>query len=437
MTPPPAESATLPADALDARRLVAVPTGSFWRKLFAFSGPGYLVAVGYMDPGNWATGLAGGAGYGYRLLSVILLANLAAMFLQSLAAKLGIVTGMDLAQACRHAYGRRRAMVLWVLCESAIVACDLAELLGAAIALKLLFGLPIVWGVTLMGFEVLLLLGLTRQSVRPLEAFIVALMVAIGLCFAIELALARPSLGGIVRGLVPGADIVADPAMLYVAIGILGATIMPHNLYLHSALVKSRRYERSEQGMRQAIKFSRLDVMIALSLAIFVNGAILILAASTFHGKGLGEVGIEDAYQLLAPALGAGVASTLFAVALLAAGQNSSITGTLAGQIVMEGFTDLKIPPWMRQLASRLLAMIPAIVAVAVWGEGSVTRLLILSQVVLSLQLPFAVYPLVRLTGNRAWMGRFANGRLTATVAWFLTVLLIGLNLYLLLMLVS
>jgi manganese transport protein len=436
MTPPPAASTALPAEALDASRLVAVPDGAFWRKLFAFSGPGYLVAVGYMDPGNWATGLAGGAAYGYRLLSVILLANLAAMFLQSLAAKLGIVTGLDLAQACRRAYGRRTAMMLWVLCESAIVACDLAELLGAAIALKLLFGLPLVWGVSLVGLEVLLLLGLQRKNRRPLEALIVTLMVVIGLCFAIELALAQPSLGSIMHGLLPGADIVSDPAMLYVAIGILGATIMPHNLYLHSSIVQSRQYERSEQGKRQAIRFSRLDVIGALAIATFVNGAILVLAASTFHGEGLGEVGLEEAYQLLAPALGAGAASTLFAVALLAAGQNSSITGTLAGQIVMEGFTDLKLPPWMRQLASRLLAMIPAILAVAVYGEGSVTKLLILSQVVLSLQLPFAVYPLVRLTGDRAWMGRFANGRTTAAFAWALTALLTGLNLFLLLTLI-
>ncbi|WP_428663832.1 Nramp family divalent metal transporter [Reyranella sp.] len=412
--------------------MVAVPAGAFWRKFLAFSGPGYLVAVGYMDPGNWATGIAGGAGYGYHLLSVILVANLAAMFLQSLAAKLGIVSGLDLAQACRRAWGPRVSFVLWILCEIAIIACDLAELLGAAIALKLLFGLPLVWGVALIGFEVLLLLGLTRHSVRPLEAFIVCLMLVISACFAVELALARPAVGAVLRGFVPSPEIVSDPAMLYIAIGILGATIMPHNLYLHSALVKSRAYERTVQGIRQAIRYSRIDVVVALTLAIFVNGAILILAASAFHGRGMDEVSIEDAYQLLAPALGTGAASTLFAVALLASGQNSSITGTLAGQIVLEGFTDLRIAPWMRQLASRLLAMVPAILAVSIWGESSVTDLLIFSQVVLSLQLPFAVYPLVRLTGNRAWMGRFTNGRLTAVVAWTLTAGLIGLNAYLL-----
>jgi len=432
MAPPPADSATLPAEALPAPRLVAVPMGSFWRKLFAFSGPGYLVAVGYMDPGNWATGLAGGSGYGYQLLSVILLANLAAMFLQSLAAKLGIVSGLDLAQACRRAYGPRISFVLWILCEIAIIACDLAELLGAAIALKLLFGLPLVWGVALIGLEVLLLLGLTRQNVRPLEAFIVCLMLVISACFAVELALAGPAMGAVLRGLVPSPAIVTDPAMLYVAIGILGATIMPHNLYLHSALVKSRAYERTAEGLRQALLYSRIDVVAALTLAIFVNGAILVLAASTFYGRGLSEVSIEDAYQLLAPTLGTGAASTLFAVALLASGQNSSITGTLAGQIVLEGFTDLNIAPWMRQLASRLLAMAPAILAISIWGEDSVTRMLILSQVVLSLQLPFAVYPLVRLTSDRAWMGRFTNGRLTATLAWSLTAGLIGLNAFLL-----
>ena len=432
MTPPPsADPAALPADVFSGHRPVGVPTKSFWRKLFAFSGPGYLVAVGYMDPGNWATGLAGGTGYGYRLLCVILLANFAAMFIQALAAKLGIVTGLDLAQVCRCAYGRPTALVLWLLCETAIVACDLAELIGAAIALKLLFGLPLVWGVVVTGLGVLLLLGLQQRSVRPLEALIVSLMLVIGLCFAIELALAQPSLDGILQGLVPSRRIIDDPAMLYVAIGILGATIMPHNLYLHSAMVRSRRYDRTASGLRQAIRFSRIDVVAALALAVFVNAAILMLAASTFHGRGLGEVGIEDAYQLLAPALGVGTASILFAVALLAAGQNSSITGTLAGQIVMEGFTDLRIAPWIRRLVSRLLAMVPAMAVIAVCGEEAVTRLLILSQVVLSLQLPFAVWPLVRFTGDTALMGEFANGRLTAALAWSLTAVLIGLNVYL------
>jgi manganese transport protein len=435
MPPPPSDQAVVPAEGLGLRR-VPVPKGRFWRKLLAFSGPGYLVAVGYMDPGNWATGLAGGSGYGYSLLSVVLLANLAAMFLQSLAAKLGIVTGLDLAQACRRAYSPGVTLILWLLCELAIVACDLAELLGAAIALKLLFGVPVIWGVVLTGFQVLLLLALQRRSIRPLEILIFSLMVVIGLCFAIELALARPPLEEIFQGLVPSRDIVSDPAMLYVAIGILGATIMPHNLYLHSALVKSRRHERSGDGLREAIRFATADVVIALAFATFINGAILVLAASTFHHRGVGEVGIEDAYQLLAPALGAGMASTLFAVALLASGQNASITGTLAGQIVMEGFTDLRIPRWLRQLTARLLAMLPAVLAIAIWGEQTTTGLLILSQVVLSLQLPFAVYPLVRLTSDRRWMGQLANGPLTAALAWALTAALIGLNLYLLVALV-
>lgn len=427
MTPPPGDPGTATADALIARRLVAIPAGSFWRKLLAFSGPGYLVAVGYMDPGNWATGLAGGAEYGYRLLSVILLANLAAMFLQGLSAKLGIVTGLDLAQACRKAYPRA-ATSLWILCEVAIVACDLAELLGAAIALKLLFGMPLLWGVLATSASVLLLLGLQRGSIRPLELFVVALMLVIGACFAVELVLARPSPNAILHGLVPGTEIVSDPAMLYVAIGILGATVMPHNLYLHSAMVQSRVHGRRYEDLRQAIRFSRMDVAIALAVATFVNAAILILAAASFHGRGLGEIGLDDAYQLLAPALGTGAASTLFAVALLASGQNSSITGTLAGQIVMEGFTDLRMASWLRRLLSRLLALVPALGAIVLYGEGTVTKLLIFSQVVLSLQLPFAVYPLVRLTGNSAWMGCFANGRTAAVVAWALTVILVVLN---------
>lgn len=436
MPPPTPDQAVLSTEGFGPR-LIAVPTSRLWRKVIAFSGPGYLVAVGYMDPGNWATGLAGGSLYGYRLLAVILLANLAAMFLQSLAAKLGIVTGLDLAQACRKAYGPRITAVLWILCELAIVACDLAELLGAAVALKLLFGLPLVWGVCVTGFQVLVLFGLQRRTIRPLEVLIFSLILLIGLCFAVEIALARPPIASILDGLLPRSEIVTDPAMLYVAIGILGATIMPHNLYLHSALVKSRAYDRSQAGLREAIRFSTADVVVALAMAMLVNGAILVLAASTFHGRGFGEVGIEDAYQLLAPALGAGVASTLFAVALLASGQNASITGTLAGQIVMEGFTDLRISPWVRRLSARLLAMVPAVLVIALWGESSTTGLLILSQVVLSLQLPFAVYPLVRITGDPRWMGGFANSPVVSFLAWGLTVGLVGINLYLLFAMLS
>ena len=412
-----------------AHRLVPIPASSFWRKLAAYSGPGYLVAVGYMDPGNWATGIAGGSAFGFRLLCVIVLANLMAMFLQRLAAKLGIVTGLDLAQACRERYSTPTRIFLWLACEAAIVACDLAELIGAAIALKLLFGIDLVVGIALTTVEVLLVLALQQRGFRMLEAIIVSLMIVIGGCFAIELMLARPSLDAILVGLVPSTDIVTDPAMLYLSIGILGATVMPHNLYLHSSIVQTRAYERTESGRREAIRFSTIDIVAALSLAIFVNASILILAASTFHAGGMTEVvGIEEAYRLLAPALGVGAASTVFAVALLASGHNSSITGTMAGQIVMEGFTRFRWPAWARRLVARLLAMVPAMFAVTVYGEEGATRLLILSQVVLSLQLPFAVYPLVRFTSDRALMGTFANRRGAALIAWGVTAGLIGLN---------
>jgi manganese transport protein len=434
---PPASAPTadaLPAatqwvSLLGAHRSVAVPRSSFWRKLAAYSGPGYLVAVGYMDPGNWATGIAGGSAFGYRLLCVVVVANLLAMFLQRLAAKLGIVTGLDLAQACRMRYGAATRIFLWLLCEVAIIACDLAELIGAAIALKLLFDIPLVVGVGLTGLEVLLVLGLQQRGFRKVEAIIVSLMVVISLCLGAELFLSQPSWKDIAGGLAPGTEIVANPAMLYLAGGILGATVMPHNLYLHSSIVQTRRFERSDTGIREAIRFSTIDVMVALTLAIFVNASILILAASTFHHRGLTVVvGIEQAYQLLAPALGAGAASTMFAIALLAAGQNSSIAGTLAGQIVMEGFTALRWPNWARRLLARLLAMGPAMFAVTAYGEEGATRLLILSQVVLSLQLPFAVYPLVRLTNSAALMGKFANKPVTAVIAWGLTAVVIGVN---------
>jgi manganese transport protein len=431
---PPASAST--ADALPVAASTASPGAhrtmvgpiAFWRKLAAYSGPGYLVAVGYMDPGNWATGIAGGSAFGYRLLCVVVVANLMAMFLQRLAAKLGIVTGLDLAQACRRQYRPAARVFLWLLCEVAIVACDLAELIGAAIALKLLFGIPLVVGVPLTGLEVLLVLGLQRRGYRRIEAIVLSLMAVIGLCFAADLFLSQLSWHGLVKGLVPGIDIVADPAMVYLAVGILGATVMPHNLYLHSSLVQTRRFEGTDAGIREAIRFSTIDLVTALTLAIFVNAAILILAAATFHRHGLTEVvGIEQAYQLLTPILGAG-AATFFAIALLASGQNSSITGTLAGQVVMEGFTALRWPSWARRLLARLLAMVPAMVAVVMYGEEGASRLLVFSQVVLSLQLPFAVYPLVRLTNSKAWMGKYANKPLTAAVAWSLTALLVGLN---------
>lgn len=441
MTPPPpppaastaAGDAFAPSPASGPRRAsVAVPS-RFWRKAFAFAGPGYLVAVGYMDPGNWATGLGGGSAFCYQLLSVIVLSNLLAMFLQALAAKLGIVSGLDLAQACRARYRPSIRLFLWLLCELAIAACDLAELIGAAIALELLFGVPLLLGIVLTGFEVLVILVLHERGVRALEALVAGLIAVIAVCFTVEMALARPSVSAILDGLVPARSVVTDPSMLYLAIGILGATVMPHNLYLHSALVKSRRHRRDAPGLREAIRFAVADVVIALAIALFINASILVLAAATFHQPGAGlVVGIEEAYRLLAPALGAGVASTLFAVALLASGQNASITGTLAGQVVMEGFTDLRWPPWVRRLVSRLAAMVPALVAVALYGNEGATRLLILSQVVLSLQLPFAVVPLVRLTGDRSIMGSFANGPIATVVAWLVAALLIALNLVLL-----
>ncbi len=424
---PAIRAASLPG----AFRSVAVPgaAAGFWRKLGAFAGPGYLVAVGYMDPGNWATGLAGGSAFGYSLLSVILLSNLMAMLLQSLSAKLGIVTGMDLAQACRARYPVVPRLALWLLCELAIIACDLAEVIGTAVALKLLFGLPLVAGIVLTALDVLLILMLQRRGFRQLEAFIVALLLTIAVCFAVELAWAQPSLAAIGAGLIPSTAIVTDPTMLYIAIGILGATVMPHNLYLHSSIVQTRAFERSDRGKREAIRLATIDSTVALGLALFVNAAILILAAAAFHRTGQTKVAeIGDAYALLAPALGVGMASTLFAIALLASGQNSTVTGTLAGQIVMEGFLDLRLPQWLRRLVTRGLAIVPAAAVASLYGDGGVAKLLVLSQVVLSLQLPFAVVPLVRFTGDPALMGRFANTGWVRVVALLITTAVIGLN---------
>jgi len=419
----------------ESYRSVAVPgaTGSVWRKVGAFAGPGYLVAVGYMDPGNWATDIAGGSAFGYTLLSVILLSNIMAMVLQALAARLGIVTGLDLAQACSEHYAAPVRFVLWLLCELAIIACDLAEVIGTAIALQLLFGIPLVIGVVLTGFDVLLILLLQQHGFRKLEAFIVALLIIIAGCFAVELALSQPSLSAIAGGLVPAPEIVTNPAMLYIAIGILGATVMPHNLYLHSSIVQTRAFDRSDKGKREAIRYATLDSSVALGLALFINAAILILAASTFHQAGRTDVAeIQDAYHLLTPMLGVGVASTLFAVALLASGQNSTVTATLAGQIVMEGFLNIRLPPWLRRLVTRLIAIIPAVTVAVVYGESGTARLLVLSQVILSLQLPFAVVPLVQFTSDREKMGRFANPAWLKLVAWLISAVIIGLNLKLL-----
>jgi manganese transport protein len=414
---------------------VRVPRGigKFWRKLAAFSGPGYLVAVGYMDPGNWATDLAGGSAYGYTLLSVVLVSSLMAMLLQVLSAKLGIVTGMDLAQACRRHFDPRTRIALWLLCEGAIVACDLAEVIGTAIALQLLFGLPLFAGVLLTTLDVFIVLGLQQYGFRRLEAFVIALLATISACFAFELAIAQPSLAGIAAGFVPHATVLTDPGKLYLAIGILGATVMPHNLYLHSSIVQTRHVGQSIDDKREAVRLASIDSTVALTFAFFINAAILILAAATFNAAGrTGVADISEAYHLLTPMLGAGAASVLFAVALLAAGQNSTVTGTLAGQIVMEGFIDLRAPAWMRRLITRSLAVVPAATVAAIYGGVGATKLLILSQVILSLQLPFAVIPLVRFTGDRAMMGEFANCGALKWGAILIAAAVTGLNLFLL-----
>ena len=418
----------------ESHHTVPVPHGvSFWRKALAFAGPGYMVAVGYMDPGNWATDLAGGSRFGYALLSVILISNLMAILLQALALKLGIATGRDLAQACRDHYSRPVSFVLWVLCEIAIAACDLAEVIGSAIALNLLFGIPLVWGVCLTAFDVLLILLLQHKGFRYLEALVIALVVTIGVCFAVELAIARPALAAVLQGLVPRAEIVSNPAMLYIAIGILGATVMPHNLYLHSSIVQTRKVLPDDASRREAIRFATLDSTVALLFAFFINAAILMLAAATFNQSGHQSVAdIGDAYRLLTPLLGTTLASTLFAVALLASGQNSTITGTLAGQIVMEGFLDIRLPAWLRRLITRLIAIIPAVIVTAMYGEHGAGSLLILSQVILSLQLSFAVVPLVYFTSQRRKMGQFVNSPLLAGAAWTVAVAIMGLNAWLL-----
>jgi manganese transport protein len=413
---------------------VAVPlTGGFWRKMFAFAGPGYLVAVGYMDPGNWATDLAGGSKYGYTLLSVIMLSNLMAILLQALALRLGIGSGRDLAQACRDHYTRPTTLVLWLLCELAIAACDLAEVIGSAIALNLLFGLPLIWGVCLTALDVLLVLYLQQYRFRYVEALVVLLILGIAGCFAVQLWLAGPSVLAIVGGFIPDPEIVRNPDMLYIAVGILGATVMPHNLYLHSSVIQTRRYQDSVASRREAIRFATIDSTVALMFALFLNGAILVMAAATFHGSGHEDVAdIADAYLLLAPLLGTQLASTLFAVALLFSGQNATLTGTLAGQIVMEGFLNIRLRPWLRRLITRLIAIIPALITVYFYGEHGLGSLLILSQVILSLQLPFAVFPLVLFTGDKRKMGALAAPRWMLTLAWPVAVLIAGLNVWLL-----
>ena len=413
---------------------IAIPHGAgFWRKMFAFAGPGYLVAVGYMDPGNWATDLAGGARYGYTLLSVIMISNLMAILLQALAAKLGIASGRDLAQACRDSYSRPTTFVLWILCEIAIAACDLAEVVGAAIALNLLFGLPLTWGVTLTALDVIIVLFLQHRGFRYVEALVVALILLIAGAFAIEIWMARPALGAVAAGFIPRAEILRNGSMLYVAIGILGATVMPHNLYLHSSIVQTRMYTDTFESKREAIRFASIDSAVALMFALFINAAILIMSAAVFHGSGNESVAdIGDAYKLLTPLLGTSAASVLFAIALLCSGQNATLTGTLAGQIVMEGFINLRLRPWLRRLITRLIAIVPAIIVVALYGERGTGPLLILSQVILSLQLSFAVFPLVVFTSDRAKMGPFVNPLWLNVLAWLVAVIIAVLNVYLL-----
>ncbi|MGC3989344.1 MAG: Nramp family divalent metal transporter [Chthoniobacteraceae bacterium] len=418
----------------EVHRSVAVPSQKgFWRKLLAFSGPGFLVAVGYMDPGNWATDLAGGAQYGYTLLSVIMISNLMAILLQHLCIKLGIATGRDLAQACRDAYPKPVVWFLWVLCELAIAACDLAEIVGSAIGLQLLFGIPLVWGCVITCLDVIAVLFLQNKGFRYIEALVMTLIGTIGGCFLAELLFSKPNLGGVLAGFVPSAEIFKNHEMLFVSIGILGATVMPHNLYLHSSIVQTRKFQPTEAGRREAIRFATLDSTFALTLALFINAAILILAAAAFHWTGHQDVAqIQDAFKLLSPVLGVGVASTLFAIALLASGQNSTLTGTLAGQIVMEGFLNFRMRPWLRRLVTRAIAIVPAVVIIGIYGESKTTALLVVSQVVLSMQLGFAVWPLLRFTNSRQKMGPFANPLWIKILGWLTATIIIVLNLKLL-----
>ncbi|MCW3126269.1 MAG: divalent metal cation transporter [Bacteroidetes bacterium] len=413
---------------------VHVPlNGSFWKKLLAFTGPGLMVAVGYMDPGNWATDIAGGAKFGYTLLSVILISNIFAMVLQHLALKLGVVAERDLAQACRDNYSPTVSFGLWVLCEIAIAACDLAEVIGSAIALNLLFGIPLVGGVLITSLDVLLILFFQYKGFRLIESIVAGFIIIIMSCFLFEVLVSRPDIFPLLSGLMPKVQIITNPSMLYIAIGILGATVMPHNLYLHSSIVQTRNYPRTTEGKRMAVKFATIDSTVALFIAFFVNAAILIIAAATFHFSDHKDVAdIMDAHKLLTPLLGTTLAGTMFAVALLASGQNSTLTGTLAGQIVMEGFLNIKLKPWLRRLITRLIAIIPAFIVTLLYGEKGTGSLLILSQVILSMQLSFAVIPLVMFTNDKRKMGEFANKLGLKIAVWTIAAVVLGLNVYLL-----
>ena len=411
------------------RTVLIAPGAGFWRKMLAFSGPGYLVAVGYMDPGNWATDLAGGSGFGYTLLCVILLSNLMAILLQALCARLGIATQRDLAQACRDHYSPAVSFSLWIICELAICACDLAEVIGSAIALNLLFKIPLVVGVCITALDVLAVLYLQNKGFRYIEALVVVLILTIGSCFLLEIIFAKPNLAAVFAGFAPSPEVVTNREMLYIAIGILGATVMPHNLYLHSSVVQTRKYEQTPAGKAEAIKFSTIDSSVALMFALFINAAILIVSAATFHSRGQHNVAeIQDAYKLLSPMLGVPVASALFAFALLASGQNSTLTGTLAGQIVMEGFLNIRLRPWLRRLITRLIAIVPAVITAAFFGTSGTAKLLLLSQVILSMQLSFAVIPLVLFTSDRRKMGEFVSPRWLQGLAWVTATIIVVLN---------
>ena len=436
VSPPPEggwRHARLAPSLAEVYRTVPVTGRGWWGRALAFAGPGYLVAVGYMDPGNWATDLAGGSQFGYALLSVILISNLMAILLQGLAAKLGIATGRDLAQACRDHYSRPTSILLWVICEIAIAACDLAEVIGSAIALNLLFGVPLPWGIVITALDVLLVLYLQHRGFRLLEALVIALIATIAGCFIFEILISRPDLAAVAAGFVPRAAVLRNPDQLYIAIGILGATVMPHNLYLHSSIVQTRRYEETTEGRRVAVRYAFIDSTIALSFALFINAAILVVAAATFHTSGHAAVAeIQDAYRMLTPLLGVAGASAVFAFALLASGQNSTLTGTLAGQIVMEGFLNIRIRPWLRRLITRLIAIVPAALTAIFFGESGTAKLLILSQVILSVQLSFAVFPLVRFTSDRLKMGEFVNPPWLKALAYLVAALIALFNAWLL-----
>lgn len=417
----------------EANSSIKVPASnaSFLRKLLAFMGPGSLIAVGYVDPGNWATSIAGGSEFGYTLLSVILIASLIAMLMQEMAARLGIATGKDLAQATSASVGKKTSFFLWILTELAIIATDIAEVIGSAIALKLLFNIPLLLGVTITTLDVLLLLLLQKRNFRIIESIVTVLMATIFIIFGYEIFLSHPNAVQLLKGYLPQTEIVTNTNMLFMGLGILGATVMPHNLYLHSSIIQTRSYERTEKGKKEAVTFARIDSVFSLTIAFFINSMILILGAAAFYKSGQVIGGIEDAYALLAPAVGASIASTLFAIALLASGQNSTITGTLSGQIVMEGFIHLRVKPWIRRVITRLIAVIPVFIVTLIAGENGTADLLILSQVILSMQLPFALVPLVLYTSDPHKMGSFVNSMWVKVLAWIATVIIIILNIYL------